>query len=72
MTPAHDFDREAQRLTEFQIQGAQAERYERWAVPFVLGPWGQAYWTWQSYERVSASWTSLAGPAWSRDSRRGG
>jgi ubiquinone/menaquinone biosynthesis C-methylase UbiE len=39
MTRAHDFEREAQRLTEFQIQGDQAERYERWAVPFVLGPW---------------------------------
>jgi ubiquinone/menaquinone biosynthesis C-methylase UbiE len=30
---------EAQRLTQFQIQGDAAEHYERWVVPFVIGPW---------------------------------
>jgi len=39
MTPAHKSEREVQRLTEFQLQGDAAERYERWAVPFVVGPW---------------------------------
>jgi SAM-dependent methyltransferase len=26
-------------LGQFQLEGDAAERYERWAVPFVLGPW---------------------------------
>src|SRR5262249_17808710 len=39
MTPAHEAERDAQRLTQFQLQGDAAERYERWAVPFVVGPW---------------------------------
>src|SRR5215467_3061868 len=30
---------EAQTLTQFQLQGDAAERYERWVVPFVVGPW---------------------------------
>src|SRR5262249_41323340 len=30
---------EAQRLTQFQLQGDAAERYERWVVPFIVGPW---------------------------------
>src|SRR6266581_387815 len=30
---------EVKRLAQFQIQGDAAERYERWAVPFVIGPW---------------------------------
>jgi SAM-dependent methyltransferase len=38
-TPPHEADSEAQRLTRFQVQGDAAERYERWAVPFVVGPW---------------------------------
>jgi ubiquinone/menaquinone biosynthesis C-methylase UbiE len=29
----------AKGLTTFQLQGSAAERYERWAVPFLLGPW---------------------------------
>jgi ubiquinone/menaquinone biosynthesis C-methylase UbiE len=29
----------AQRLVQFQLQGDAAERYERWTVPFVTGPW---------------------------------
>ena len=29
----------AQRLTQFQLQADAAERYERWLVPFVMGPW---------------------------------
>src|SRR4029450_12095559 len=29
---------DAQSLTQFQLQGDAAERYERWAVPFVVGP----------------------------------
>lgn len=39
MTPADEADHDTQRLTQFQILGEAAERYERWAVPFVLGPW---------------------------------
>jgi ubiquinone/menaquinone biosynthesis C-methylase UbiE len=31
--------REAERLTQFQLQGNAAERYERWVVPFISGPW---------------------------------
>ncbi len=30
---------EAKRLAQFQLQGNAAERYERWVVPFVSGPW---------------------------------
>jgi ubiquinone/menaquinone biosynthesis C-methylase UbiE len=30
---------EAKRLTQFQLQGDAAERYERWVVPFISGPW---------------------------------
>jgi ubiquinone/menaquinone biosynthesis C-methylase UbiE len=30
---------ESQRLIQFQVQGDAAERYERWVVPFVVGPW---------------------------------
>ena len=26
-------------LTRFQLQGDPAERYERWPVPFIVGPW---------------------------------
>ena len=39
MSVAPEADSEAQRLTQFQLQGDAAERYERWAVPFVVGPW---------------------------------
>lgn len=39
MSAAHETDREAQRLTQFQLQGDAADRYERWAVTFVVGPW---------------------------------
>lgn len=31
--------REAERLTQFQLQGNAAERYEQWVVPFITGPW---------------------------------
>jgi SAM-dependent methyltransferase len=31
--------REAERLVQFQLQGNAAERYERWVVPFISGPW---------------------------------
>jgi SAM-dependent methyltransferase len=27
------------RLARFQLEGGAAERYERWLVPFVMGPW---------------------------------
>jgi SAM-dependent methyltransferase len=30
--------RELERLTQFQLQGDAAERYERWIVPFITGP----------------------------------
>src|SRR5262245_17237819 len=33
---------EAKRLAEFQLQGNAAERYERWVVPFITGPWAPA------------------------------
>jgi SAM-dependent methyltransferase len=39
MNPARDVVSGAQGLTQFQLQGDAAERYERWAVPFVVGPW---------------------------------
>lgn len=39
MDATHDAGSEAQRLIQFQLQGNAAERYERWAVPFVVGPW---------------------------------
>jgi SAM-dependent methyltransferase len=39
MTAAHEAKSEAQRLTRFQLQGDAAEHYERWVVPFVVGPW---------------------------------
>ncbi len=28
-----------ERLAQFQVRGDAAERYERWIVPFVTGPW---------------------------------
>ena len=28
-----------QGMTQFQLQGDAADRYERWVVPFVTGPW---------------------------------
>jgi SAM-dependent methyltransferase len=39
MNPAHQAGSGAQRLAQYQLQGNAAERYERWAVPFVVGPW---------------------------------
>jgi SAM-dependent methyltransferase len=41
MTPADEAKSgsEAERLTQFQLQGHAAERYERWVVPFISGPW---------------------------------
>lgn len=30
---------EAERLTQFQLQGNAAENYERWVVPTLTGPW---------------------------------
>ncbi len=39
MSAAHETDSAAQRLTQFQLQGDAADRYERWAMTFVAGPW---------------------------------
>jgi ubiquinone/menaquinone biosynthesis C-methylase UbiE len=39
MNPAREAGSGTQGLTQFQLQGDAAERYERWAVPFVVGPW---------------------------------
>lgn len=39
MNPTDDDGSGTQRLAEFQVQGNAAERYERWVVPFVVGPW---------------------------------
>jgi ubiquinone/menaquinone biosynthesis C-methylase UbiE len=39
LNAAHEADRPAKGLTQFQLQGDAAERYERWVVPFVIGPW---------------------------------
>lgn len=39
MHPTNDDGSGTQRLAEFQVQGNAAERYERWVVPFVVGPW---------------------------------
>jgi len=32
-------DAGSEQLAQFQLQGNAAERYERWVVPFVVGPW---------------------------------
>lgn len=39
MNPAREASSGTERLAQFQLQGNAAERYERWAVPFILGPW---------------------------------
>jgi ubiquinone/menaquinone biosynthesis C-methylase UbiE len=39
MNPVHDTGSGTQSLAQFQVQGNAAERYERWVVPFVVGPW---------------------------------
>ena len=39
MNPAHETGSGTQPLAQFQVQGNAAERYERWVVPFVVGPW---------------------------------
>lgn len=39
MSNGHTEGNPAQGLTQFQLQGDAAERYERWVVPFVIGPW---------------------------------
>ena len=39
MDSVHETSGATQRLVQFQLQGDAAERYERWAVPFVTGPW---------------------------------
>lgn len=39
MNPTPDAGSAAQRFAQFQVQGDAAERYERWVVPFVSGPW---------------------------------
>ena len=42
MKPTHASDRDTPGLTQFQIEADAAESYERWVVPFVLGPWAPA------------------------------
>jgi ubiquinone/menaquinone biosynthesis C-methylase UbiE len=39
MNAADETNSGAQGLAQFQLAGNAAERYERWAVPFVVGPW---------------------------------
>jgi len=39
MNGGHGAGNPAPGLTQFQLQGDAAERYERWVVPFVIGPW---------------------------------
>jgi ubiquinone/menaquinone biosynthesis C-methylase UbiE len=39
MDSAHEVGSGTQRLAQYQVQGNAAERYERWVVPFVVGPW---------------------------------
>jgi ubiquinone/menaquinone biosynthesis C-methylase UbiE len=39
MNQTNDAGSGTQRPAEFQVQGNAAERYERWVVPFVVGPW---------------------------------
>jgi hypothetical protein len=39
MKPGQKSETPAQGLTQFQLQGDAADRYERWVVPFVIGPW---------------------------------
>ena len=35
----HEPEHPTEGLMQFQLHGDAAERYERWAVPFVTGPW---------------------------------
>ena len=42
MKPTHASGRQTQELAQFQVEGDAAESYERWVVPFVLGPWAPA------------------------------
>jgi ubiquinone/menaquinone biosynthesis C-methylase UbiE len=42
MNPGHETGSGTERLAEWQVQGNAAERYERWVVPFVVGPWAPA------------------------------
>jgi len=39
MNPGETAESPAQGRTQFQLQGDAADRYERWIVPFVIGPW---------------------------------
>lgn len=39
MSATDDAGSGTRRWGEFQVHGNAAERYERWVVPFVLGPW---------------------------------
>src|SRR5262249_8770860 len=39
MNPGQKAESPAQGLTQFQLPGDAAERYEQWIVPFVIGPW---------------------------------
>ena len=38
-SPERQIGGDTQGLGQFQLEGDAAERYERWTVPFLLGPW---------------------------------
>ena len=38
-SPERQCGGDTQGLGQFQLEGDAAERYERWTVPFLLGPW---------------------------------
>jgi SAM-dependent methyltransferase len=42
MKRTHESGRQRQGLAQFQIEVDAAECYERWAVPFMIGPWAPA------------------------------
>jgi hypothetical protein len=50
----HEPRHRTQGLMQFQLHGDAAERYERWAVPFVTGPWCLPCSISQNYDQESA------------------
>ena len=42
MNPVHETGKGTQQFAQCQVHGKAAEQYERWVVPFVVGPWTPA------------------------------
>ena len=51
---------------QWQLHGNAAELYERYAVPYFLGPWAPGLVELAALQRGSTCWTSPAAPGWSR------